>query len=115
MTKLSAPKILAISILALSGTASFANATVKGSDKTATVDCRGGAAIVEGSSNNVRFTGVCSSLTITGADNEVSITLASGAKVHVMGSSNDVSWSSKGKVRPVVKVMGADNDIVRRP
>jgi hypothetical protein len=106
-------KLLIASALGLTSMAAYANARVKGSDQTVTVDCKGGAAVVEGSSNNVRFTGVCSSLSITGADNEVSVALSSGAKVNVMGSSNDVNWSSKGKVKPVVKVMGADNDIVR--
>jgi hypothetical protein len=105
--------LIAISALAVSATAAFANARVKGSDQEVTVDCRGGPAIVEGASNTVRFTGICSSLSITGADNDVSITLASGAKVNIMGSSNDVNWSLNGKIKPAVRVQGADNDIVR--
>ncbi|MGL5837988.1 MAG: DUF3060 domain-containing protein [Sphingorhabdus sp.] len=102
-----------ISALALCGSPAFAAAKVKGSDQTVTLDCKGGPAIVDGSSNDVRFTGQCSSLSVAGSDNEVTINLAPGAKIMVDGSSNDVNWSSKAKMRPVVKVSGSDNDIVR--
>jgi hypothetical protein len=113
MIKFNTASLIFVSTLAICSTAAFANARVKGSDQTMTLNCKGGPAIVEGASNDVRFTGQCSSLTVTGADNEIVIDLAPGAKVTVTGASNDISWTSKGKTRPVVKVMGADNDIVR--
>ncbi len=113
MKSLPVLQTLAVTALALGSTAAFANARVFGADQTLTVNCKGGPAVVEGSSNNVRFTGVCTALTVRGADNEIVIALASGAKVNVTGASNEISWSSKGKVKPVVKVVGADNEIVR--
>ena len=84
---------------------------VVGVDQSHTVDCGGRPAEVTGTGNRIAYVGDCPALTISGTDNQVSITLRPNAPLHVSGVSNVVTWRVNGKGRPRITVSGVDNRV----
>ena len=98
-----------ISVAAQSGTRD--GASVNGVDQMLTIDCEGRPAAVSGSDNRINFVGDCPSLTLSGVDNQVTVSLRAGAPLKVSGVDNVVTWRVNGKGRPKVSIQGVDNQV----
>lgn len=103
---------IAIACLAF-GTPAAAGAVFQGAEQTATLDCKGGAAVIDGADNIMTLSGNCTRLTLRGAGNRVSISLAAQSVIEIQGADNEVRWTAPAKSKPVLKVAGADNSVVR--
>ena len=86
---------------------------VSGADHRVTLPCNGRDVAVAGSGHVVVLTGVCASLDVSGANNQVEATLRPGGLLTVAGSDHKVRWRSAGEVRR--DLSGADNEVVRLP
>lgn len=84
--------------------------TVNGSGLSVTVDCNGGNAAVNGSSNRVVFRGHCRTLRVAGASNRVDIDLAPGGAIEVVGAGNSVVYEPVTPA-PAVSALGIGNEI----
>ena len=73
-------------------------------------DCRGGDAVISGDSNRLKLTD-CSRLTLSGARNQISVTLSSPGDIVVSGSKNAVRYRSPDDGAPRVTDNGQDDDI----
>lgn len=105
---------LAILVAAACGipSARAQTAAVNGSGQTQDLDCAGGDALVNGSSNRVSVHGECHSLRVNGSDNVIEIELTAGAPVAIAGNSNHVLYAATGGgVGPSVSTQGTGNQI----
>jgi hypothetical protein len=84
------------------------------SGAAASLDCRGGAALVQGSGNRLSIGGACRSLGVVGSGNVVAIDLAPGAPVRVSGSDNRVLYRFAAGP-PRAETSGADNQVLPDP
>ena len=73
------------------------------------LDCKGKAAVVNGSENVLTYTGFCSGLRVTGNNNTIRIQMLPNSVIKVDGVGNTIQWT--GKNAPKVSVKGADNTI----
>jgi hypothetical protein len=97
------------------GMATAAQAAINfaGTNSSFTGDCGGQDASLAGSGNTVTIHGDCRALQISGDGNRVLVDMAAGGSIKVYGSSNQVSWSSKGDVE--VTTSGPGNTVSRAP
>jgi len=103
------PFVLVLAGLALPGIA--AAATVQSDGATSTIACNGDAAVVEGSRNDLTFTGSCRGLSLRGDGNIVAIELAPGAALDIQGNSNRIRYSIGAA--PSVQVTGSSTEVQR--
>lgn len=99
---------VAAAITLLSGPA-FADSNYEGTGATASLDCKGGAARIEGARNSITVTGQCAKLEIEGEGNAVTVELASGGLIQVVGASNAVFWTTPDGREPKVQAEGFAN------
>lgn len=85
--------------------------TVSGNGHHKSYPCNGRKAVVEGSDHVVSFTGPCSQVDISGANNKVDAEVAPKGKLIVAGANHTVRWKSKGE--PTQDLSGIDNKITR--
>lgn len=81
------------------------------SNQTATIDCVGGQAAIMGSNNDLTIKGNCTSLSLAGSNNKISIQFAPGAQVSFVGSGNTISWTSTDNKPPKVSYVGSGNTL----
>ena len=84
---------------------------ISGNGHQRSYPCNGRPAIVEGTDHVITFTGTCASLALSGVNNTVSVELASGGRLSVNGTDNQVRWRSRGEPRQ--DLSGVDNKVVR--
>lgn len=84
---------------------------VSGIAEDRNIDCRGHAATVSGSSNNVDLRN-CSRVSVYGASNNVRIIFSGDGAVRIAGSANDVLIVDNG-YEVSISDLGTNNDIVR--
>jgi hypothetical protein len=102
------------------------NITFNDDDKTATIDCKGGSAIVNGDDNALTIQGECSRLMVNGDDNTIdartvteltvsgddnNIRVDTVAKINTFGDDNNITWArGAGGKSPEVSNTGDDNN-----
>ncbi|RSZ55897.1 DUF3060 domain-containing protein [Massilia atriviolacea] len=86
---------------------------ISGNDHKRSFQCDGRRAIIEGNDNVITFTGVCSSLNISGTGNSVTIELAPKAPLSVEGVDNSVRWQSTAE--PKKNISGVNNRVMKIP
>ena len=84
---------------------------VTGNGHQRTFPCNGRKVLISGSQHVLTFTGVCSSVEITGAENKVAVHVAPSGILSVSGISQQVNWQSTGEPRQ--EVTGAEHKIAR--
>ncbi|MEN5112563.1 DUF3060 domain-containing protein [Brevundimonas diminuta] len=84
---------------------------VAGMGHIRTIPCEGRRVEVQGTGHALTFTGVCSGLELSGANNFVTITLSPNAVLDISGSGQAVRWRSSGEPRQ--SLSGANNSVVR--
>ncbi len=72
--------------------------------------CRGGDAVISGDSNQLKLTD-CSRLTLSGANNKITVVLSSPGDITVSGSHNAVRYRAPDDGAPRITDTGADDDI----
>lgn len=97
------------------GTGTHHGGAVSGVDQAHTIDCRGQAADVSGSGNAIAYVGDCPALSVSGTDNQISVTLRPGGSVSVSGVDNVIRWRMNGLGRPRIKSAGVGNRVTRLP
>ena len=65
--------------------------TIDESGLTRTVDCANQGVVINGSANDLTFTGTCASVTVNGSSNEVRV--ADVGEIVVNGSANKITWA----------------------
>ena len=103
------PFLLVFAVLSVPGVA--AAATVQADSASRSVACGGEDAVVEGSRNDITFTGSCRSLAVRGDGNAITVELIPGAALDIQGNGNRVGYSVGGL--PAVQVAGSGTDVQR--
>jgi hypothetical protein len=88
-----------------------AAATVRADGANRTADCGGGDAIVEGSHNELSFTGGCRGLAVRGDGNTILIELSPGARLDIQGNGNRISYSPGPP--PMLRITGSGTELER--
>jgi hypothetical protein len=122
---------LALAVLLLIPTASFAERTIHG-DKTATIDCAKDPEVsIHSGGGSFTFTGTCDKISVHGGNNTVAIAnvkklaivgagntadVGKADKIAVTGSGNKVTYKGtvKGTGKPNVATIGSDNKITKK-
>ncbi len=101
-----------LGFVGLAATLSAASAaTVQGDGTTSTVACAGDDAVVEGSRNDVTFTGGCRGLVVRGDGNTITVELAPGARLDLQGNANRIRYAI-GAPQPM-QVSGSSTELLR--
>lgn len=80
------------------------------SNQTATLDCAGGKARIEGSNDKLTLKGGCTKLEMFGSGNTVTIAFGKNAGIGLVGSSNAISRTKPdGKEPAVQQQLGSGN------
>jgi hypothetical protein len=82
-----------------------------GSDRTGRVACGDNGAGVAGNRDSIETTGVCTKIDISGNDNHVEVTLASGGRINITGRRNVVLWRTVDGSVPRVSDAGDSNSV----
>ena len=101
-------------LVTITAVAARAQVVFSGTDRAATLDCRGGAAIVQGSGNRLSIGAACRSLRIAGSGNVVAVDLLPGGPVDVAGDGNRVLYRFAAGP-PRAQTSGADNQVLPDP
>ena len=88
-------------------------ATVQGDGATSTVACAGDDAVVEGSRNDVTFTGGCRGLSVRGDGNAITVELTPGARLDVQGNANRIRYAIGAP--PPMRVSGSSTELLLIP
>jgi hypothetical protein len=109
-------RTLILVLVTVAGTVAEANAQVSGnqavflqSGQTATLDCNGGKAGVEGSNNVLTIKGKCTDLQVAGSGNKIAVEFGSGSAIEFAASGNAVKWSSSDGKPPRISSIGTGN------
>lgn len=105
--------VLAGAMLALSSGQILADAAFEGAGSTASLNCDGGTARVEGAGNMVDVTGQCTRLEVVGDGNAVTVELAAGGSISVEGAANAVTWTTADGGEAIVRLEGFGNLVER--
>ncbi len=89
-----------------------AQTSFEGAGQKSELDCDGGGAVVEGASNTLTIHGPCTSLTVTGAGNRITIDLAAKSTIRIEGADNEIKWRAPANSRPKTSTVGAGNRIL---
>ncbi|HEX3863841.1 MAG TPA: DUF3060 domain-containing protein [Stellaceae bacterium] len=84
---------------------------IAGTSLNSSGDCQGQEASIAGSENTATIRGACRAFQIAGDDNRVLIDMAPHGTIKVFGNNNRVSWTSSGDVE--VTTVGPGNTVTR--
>lgn len=86
---------------------------VTGNGHHRTFPCNGRKVLIGGSEHVLTFTGVCSSVELSGVNNKLTVQVAPTGSLTVAGADHQVHWQSTGE--PSQEFSGANNKIVKVP
>ena len=101
--------LLALGCLLAPGAA--AAVSVQSDGDTRSLACDGGDALVEGSRNDLRFTGGCRGLSVRGDGNIIVIELAPSAALDIRGNANRIRYTLGAP--PALRVTGSSTELQR--
>lgn len=87
-----------------------AGLSISDSDRTATLDCKGGPASILGSDNTLTLTN-CSKVSTLGTHNKIVVSLAPHATVSTAGSHNEIIYTAPSGAGPSVSTSGTDDKV----
>jgi hypothetical protein len=105
--------VLAVTIVATghAQTAIRANAQFAGSGAKSVLDCAAGQAEIAGSNNILTIKGDCKKLEVLGSNNAITVALAENAEVQLVGSNNNIIWTTPSGHTPSIQQLGSGNTI----
>lgn len=104
----------ATALMVIAPGAARAQADFTGAGEESELDCGGGAATITGAENRLQISGGCTTLSVQGAGNVISVDMAAKSAIHVTGAGNEIRWIAPGQAKPRLHIVGAGNKISRQ-